>query len=155
MEPVHVFLITLFLSIPILNILAGLVKEWLTLRAKEATPATARELEQKLERLLDRAGLQLKTLEKANQELERKLERLEITNEEYAERLENLEAVVVSQAWDALRKPKASGETHKPKLPEPDGQGGIVPTRPYEVSEPTAEELNRQRAAALARRLGG
>jgi predicted nuclease with TOPRIM domain len=149
LEPVHVFLITTFLSIPILAILAGIWKEWLTFRGKRATPAKAKELEQKLERLMDRAGLQLKTLEKANQELEEKLKRLEITNEEYAERLENLEAVVVSQAWDALHKPKL-----RPKVSEPDGEDAVLPTRPHEVSEPTVEERNRQRAADLARRLG-
>ncbi len=153
LQPVHVFLITLLLSIPILSILAGLVKEWLTLRGKQAMSANAREVERKLERLLDRAGLQLKTLEKVNQELDEKLKRLEITNEEYAERLENLEAVVVSQAWNALHRPKASAETRKPKVSEPDGQD--APTRPHEVSVPTLEEQNRKRAADLARRLGG
>jgi len=157
LDPVHVYLITLVLSVPILSILAGLVKEWLSLRGKQATPAKVRDLEQKLERLLDRAGLQLKTVEKSKQELEEKLERLEITNAEYAERIENLEAVVVSQAWDALHKRKASGEPHKPKLAELDGQGRVIPTRPHdphEISEPTPEELNRQRAADLAHRLG-
>jgi hypothetical protein len=43
----------------------------------------------------------------------------------------------------------------KPDLPEPEGQDEIVLTRPHEVSEPTPEELNRQRAARLARRIGG
>jgi len=89
-------------------------------------------------------------LEKSRKELEEKLESLEITNHEYAQRLENLEAVVVSQAWEALHDKK-----RKPDLPEPEEHDEIVPVRPHEVSEPTPEELNRQRTARLARGIGG
>ncbi len=150
LQPVSVILIATFLSIPILAILASVVKEWLNMRAKQVAPARARELEQKLEKMLQRAGLQIRELEKSRKELEEKLEGLEITNHEYAQRLENLEAVVVSQAWAALH-----DKNRKPDLPEPEEHDEIVLTRPHEVSEPTPEELNRQRAARLARRIGG
>ena len=133
LPPVGIILIVLFLSIPILAIFASIIKEWFTMRGKLSAPAKTRELEEKLERLLDRAALQLKNLEKANKELEEKLKRLERTDADYDKRLENLEAIVVNQAWDESLK--------------------IIPTRPHE--EATVEERNRERAADLARRLGG
>jgi hypothetical protein len=152
LQPVHVYLITLFLSVPILGMLTGLLKEWLVLRAKQAAPGKVRDVEQKLEKLMDRAGLQIKNLERVKQDLEGKLEKLEKENADYAERLENLESIVVSQAWEALHQPRPAGEAHKPRPAEPDG--AVVPTRPHEVSELSVEDRNRQRAADLARRAG-
>ena len=148
MEPVGVYLITLFLSIPILGIIGSVVRQWLSMRGKQVAPARARELEQKLEKLLQRAGVQIRDLEKSKKELEEKLESLEASNQEYAERLENLEAIVVSQDWAALPK------TRQPALPGPEIQDEL-PTRPHEVDEQAPEERNRQRAARLARRVGG
>lgn len=159
LQPVHIYLITLFLSVPILGMITGLLKEWLVMRTKQAAPAKVRELEQKMERLMDKAGLQIKHLERVKDELEKKLSRLERDNEDYAERLQNLEAVVVSQAWDALHKPRAAGEAQKAKANVPDVLDvrdiAVVPTRPHESSAQPVEQRNRQRAADLARRVGG
>jgi predicted RNase H-like nuclease (RuvC/YqgF family) len=139
----------MFLSIPILGILGSVVREWLSMRGKQVAPARARELEQKLEKMLQKAGVQIRDLEKSKKELEERLESLEATNHEYAQRLENLEAIVVSQDWASL-----PNKTRQRALPGPEIQDEI-PTRPHEVSDPTPEELNRQRAARLARRVGG
>jgi chromosome segregation ATPase len=147
LQPVHIYLITLFLSVPILGMITGLLKEWLVLRSKQAAPGKVRDVEQKLERMLDRAGLQLKNLEQVKKDLEEKLERLERENADYAERLQNLESIVVSQAWEVLHKPKSQREA-------PDAPVAAIPTRPHQADEPTLEQRNRQRAADLARRVG-
>jgi hypothetical protein len=89
---------------------------------------------------------QQRALGASNQELEQKVERLEQVNTENAQRLENLEAIVVSQTWNTLQ---------EAGLSEADRQRRIVASRPHEVQSPSAEELNRQRAAELARRVGG
>ena len=78
-----------------------------------------------------------KTLGTSNREMEQKVERLERANAEYARRLENLETIVVSQSWSALN-----------------NAPGVSAVR-HEVHTPPAEEVNRQRAEQLARRLGG
>lgn len=78
----------------------------------------------------------LKIRASKKRELDQKVERLEQANADYAQRLENLEAVVVSRTWSALDEP-------------------VVATRPHEVHAPAAEEMNRERTARLARRLGG
>ena len=80
---------------------------------------------------------QQRALGTSNRELEQKVERLEKVNADYAQRLENLEAVVVSQTSNVLQQP------------------GPVPTAPHEVHAPAIEEMNTQRLAHLARRLGG
>lgn len=75
-------------------------------------------------------------------ELNQKVARLERANADYAQRLENLEAVVVSQIKD-------------PGLLETDRQRRFAAVGPHEVNAPAAEEINPQRVAHLARRLGG
>jgi hypothetical protein len=80
----------------------------------------------------------------SNRELEQKVQRLETESAESSRRLENLEAVVASQAWSAL---------HDPGLSAAERQSRFVATGPHEV--PAAEDVNRQRTADLARRLGG
>ena len=87
-----------------------------------------------------------KTLGASNRALEQKVELLEQANADYRQRLENVEAIVVSQTWSALQESGFS---------EPDGGRRIVAARPHEVQTPAMEELNQQRAATLARRLGG
>jgi len=95
-------------------------------------------------------GLKVRAEQKAlgasNRELEQKVERLEQANTEYAQRLENLEAIVVSQTWNVLQ---------EPGLSETDRQRQIAAAGRHEVAAPAAAELNYQRAASLARRLGG
>jgi hypothetical protein len=87
-----------------------------------------------------------KALGASNRALEQKVERLERANAEYLQRLENVETIVVSQTWNAL---------HEPGLSDLDRERRIVAARPHEVQTPALEELNQQRAATLARRLGG
>jgi len=89
---------------------------------------------------------QQKTLGASNRELEQKVERLERTNAEQARRLENLEAIVVSQTWSTLQ---------EPGLADADRQRQLAATVRHETHAPAAEEMNRQRAEQLARRLGG
>jgi hypothetical protein len=112
----------LVFSIPILAILSGFARQWLTVRAQQ------------------------RALGASNQDLEKKVERLERINGEYAQRIENLEAIVVSQTWNVLQ---------DPGLSEADRQRRIAATVRHEVHAPAAEEMNRQRAADLARRVGG
>lgn len=106
-EPTILAMILVF-SIPILAIVSGFAKEWLKLRAGRRA---------------------------SDRELEQKVERLEKANADYVQRLENLEAVVVSQTWNALQQP------------------GPIPTAPHEAH--ALEERNTQRVAHLARRTGG
>lgn len=77
-----------------------------------------------------------KTLGAANRELEQAIEQLKRANADQARRLENLETIVVSQTWSALNAPGAA-------------------VAPHLVPSPPVEEMNRQRAEQLARRLGG
>jgi hypothetical protein len=114
--------IVLVFSVPILAILSGFARQWLTVRTQQ------------------------RALGASNQELEQKVERLERINGEYAQRIENLEAIVVSQTWNAIQ---------DSALSEADRQRRIAATVRHEVRAPAAEEMNRQRAADLARRVGG
>jgi hypothetical protein len=82
----------------------------------------------------------------SNRELEDKIERLERVSAEYAQRFENLEAIVVSRTWSALQ---------EPGLSEADRERRLAAAGRHELQAPAAEERNRQRAAELARRLGG
>jgi len=81
----------------------------------------------------------------ADRELDRKIERLEQANAEMARRLENLETIVVSRTWSAVSAPAAT-DAERPRL---------AAVARHEVQAPAVEELNRQRAEQLARRLGG
>jgi|SRR6185436_3723830 len=87
-----------------------------------------------------------KDLGTSNREMEQKVERLERTNAEMARRVENLETIVVSQTWSALQ---------EPGLSESDRQRKLAATVRHEPHAPETEEMNRQRAEQLARRLGG
>ena len=87
---------------------------------------------------------QQRALGTSNRELELKVERLEQANAEYAQRFENLEAIVVSQTWNALPEPRLSEvDRHRP----------VVGSR-QEPHAPAGEDINRQRVADLAHRLG-
>lgn len=81
----------------------------------------------------------------SNRELEKDMDELRRTNQMLAQRVENLETIVVSQTWNAVHAPGALDA----ERPRP------VPVVPHEPPKPPMEELNRQRAEQLARRLGG
>ena len=96
--------------------------------------------------ILSRFATRWRALGTSSREVEQKVERLEKVNAEYAQRLESLEAVVVDRAWNGLQ---------DPGLSEGDRQRRPVATGPHEVPAPGAEEMNTQRVAHLARRIGG
>ena len=93
-----------------------------------------------------RLQTQQRALGSSNRELEKVVDELRRTNENLAQRVENLETIVVSQTWNALSAPGAS---------EPERQQRLATAVRQEVHAPATEEMNRQRAADLARRLGG
>lgn len=114
----------LWILIPIVGILAGtfskLAKTWMRIKAQQQLlGASNRELEQDVTALQkDRASL--------------------------LQRLENLEAIVVSQTWDAL---------HDHSLPPQERERKVASTVRRELG--TAEPSYQQRAGELARRLQG
>jgi hypothetical protein len=91
-----------------------------------------------------KAGQQ--TLGKSTSDLEKVVEDLRQTNRNLSQRVENLETIVVSQTWSAVQ---------EPGLSDADRQRRIAATVRHEVHTPDTEEINRQRAEQLARRLGG
>lgn len=82
----------------------------------------------------------------SSRELEKEVAELRQTNQALAQRVENLETIVVSQTWNAVNAPAASDAERQQRL---------AATLRQEVHAPATEEMNRQRAADLARRLGG
>jgi len=93
-----------------------------------------------------RLQTQQRALGTSNRELERVVEDLRTTNQTLAQRVENLETIVVSQTWNVLHAPGAS---------EADREQKVAAVVRQEVHAPPTEEMNRQRAEQLARRLGG
>jgi predicted nuclease with TOPRIM domain len=93
-----------------------------------------------------RLQTQQRALGTSSRELEKTVEDLRRTNQELAHRVENLETIVVSQTWNTLNNPAISEAERQQRLP---------PVVRQEVHAPAAEEMNRQRAEQLARRLGG
>jgi uncharacterized protein YlxW (UPF0749 family) len=89
---------------------------------------------------------QQRVLGTSNRELEKVVEELRQTNQTLAQRVENLETIVVSQTWNAVNAPVPSDAERQQRL---------AASVRHEVHTPATEEMNRQRAADLARRLGG
>jgi hypothetical protein len=92
-----------------------------------------------------RLQTQQRALGTSSRELERVVEDLRQTNQTLAQRVENLETIVVSQTWNVLQAPGASEAEREQKV------AAVVRN---EVHAPATEEVNRQRAEQLARRLG-
>jgi len=107
--------------IPIAAILSGVLKTWVKQRALGAS----------------------------NVELEKEIEGIRRERASLLERLQNLEAIVVSQTWNAVEKPALAAAVHPHRL---EGAGRQDLRAP---AVGTMEEMNRQRAADLAGRLGG
>ncbi|HKH45583.1 MAG TPA: hypothetical protein VKM72_13040 [Thermoanaerobaculia bacterium] len=93
-----------------------------------------------------RLQTQQRALGTSNRELERVVDELRTTNQTLAQRVENLETIVVSQTWNVLQAPGASDSEREQR---------VAATVRQEVHAPATEEMNRQRAEQLARRLGG
>jgi len=79
-------------------------------------------------------------------ELEKEVAELRRTNTVLGERLQNLEAIVVSQTWDAL---------NDRALPPAERELRVASAVRRELREPDAAAANQQRAEQLARRLQG
>jgi hypothetical protein len=108
--------------IPIAGIAAGVIMEWMKLLASQ------------------------RNLGASTSELEREVTALQKEREAILERLQNLEAIVVSQTWDAV---------HDKRLSPAERDLKIASATRREVTAPDAESANRQRAEQLARRLQG
>lgn len=115
----------LWVLIPVVAILAGtfrrVVKTWMVLKAQQ------------------------QTLGASNRELEQEVTALQKDRESMRQRLENLEAIVVSQTWDAL---------HDHSLPPQEKERKVASTVHRELGT-AAEPSYQQRAGELARRLQG
>ncbi len=108
--------------IPVVAILSGVVKTWLKVKTQQqALGASNRELEQEVAALRqDRDALH--------------------------QRVENIEAIVVSQTWNAV-------QDHS--LPPTEREMRVASTVRREVAPVAAGPSNQQRAEQLARRLQG
>jgi hypothetical protein len=79
-------------------------------------------------------------------DLEREVAGLRQSNETILERLQNLEAIVVSQTWDAL---------HDRGLTAGERELKVASVARRELKAPDASSANQQRAEQLAQRLQG
>ncbi|HEY3571498.1 MAG TPA: hypothetical protein VGP73_26470 [Thermoanaerobaculia bacterium] len=116
----------LWVLIPVVAILAGtfrrVVKTWMVLKAQQ------------------------QTLGASNRELEQEVTALQKDRESMLQRLENLEAIVVSQTWDAL---------HDHSLPPQEKELKVASAARRELGTAAATPSYQQRAGELARRLQG
>jgi hypothetical protein len=112
----------LWVLIPLAGILAGVMREWIKVNARQ------------------------RTLGASTQELEKEVAGLRKEREAILDRLQNLEAIVVSQTWEAV---------HDRALSPAERDLGVSSTVRREIAPPDTETLNRQRAEQLARRLQG
>lgn len=108
---------SLVFLIPVVAILAGMFKEWLRFKKNQRELGTSTD------------------------HLEKVVEELRARDQEMQRRLENLEAIVVSQTWDAV--------TDK-TLPPPVKELRVASVAQREMPAPVADS---ERAEALARRL--
>lgn len=108
--------------IPVMAILAGTFKEWMQFKAKQ------------------------RQLGASTDELDHEVAELRKLNGTLQERVQNLEAIVVSQTWDAL---------HAPGLTPVERDLKVASAARRELKVPDASAANQQRAEQLAQRLQG
>jgi hypothetical protein len=113
---------TIWILIPIVAVLAGTFKEWMEFKAKQ------------------------RQLGASTDELDHEVAELRKINEALQERVQNLEAIVVSQTWDAL---------HAPGLTPVERELKVTSAAHREIKAPDATVANQQRAEQLAQRLQG
>lgn len=89
---------------------------------------------------------QQRDLGASTKDLEKDMAALRKENDALNERLQNLEAIVVSQTWDVL---------HDNALPPADRERRVATVAHRELAPPDRAAADQQRAAQLARRLGG
>jgi len=111
-----------WILIPLAGILAGTFKEWMEFKAKQ------------------------RQLGASTDELDREVAELRKINEALQERVQNLEAIVVSQTWDAI---------HAPGLSPVERELKVASAARRELKAPDATVANQQRAEQLAQRLQG
>jgi hypothetical protein len=112
---------SIWILIPIAGILAGTFKEWMKFKATQ------------------------RQLGASTDELEREVAEMRKANQTLQERVQNLEAIVVSQTWDAVHTPGLSPVERELKV--------ASAVRREVKSDPAA--ANQQRAEQLAQRLQG
>jgi hypothetical protein len=112
----------IWVLIPIAAIFAKTLKSWLQLKAQQ------------------------QSLGASNHELEREVATLRKDREALLERLENIEAIVVSQTWNAL---------HDNSLPPVEKEHRVAAAVRRELAPAASIPSNQQRAEQLARRLQG
>jgi hypothetical protein len=115
-------MIEAWVLIPVVAILAGVLRDWLKVREKQ------------------------KSLGASTSELEKEVAALQKEREAILDRLQNLEAIVVSQTWDAV---------NDRSLTPPERDLKVASTVRREIAAPSSEAVNQQRAEQLARRLRG
>jgi hypothetical protein len=110
----------LWVLIPVVAILSGVLKTWVKVKAQQ------------------------QVLGASNKELEQEVADMRRDRDALRNRLENLEAIVVSQTWNAI---------HDDSLPPPEKELRVAATVRRELG--TAAPSNQQRAEQLAGRLRG
>jgi hypothetical protein len=112
----------LWVLIPVVAILSGVLRSWIKVRARQ------------------------QFLGASTSELEREVAVLKKEREVILDRLQNLEAIVVSQTWNAV---------NDRSLPPAERELKVASAVRREVASPPEEAVNQQRAAQLAQRLRG
>jgi len=112
----------IWILIPVTAILAKTFRQWLVLQATQR-----------------RLGV-------STEGLEREVAEMRQRNEALVERVQNLEAIVVSQTWDAV---------NDRTLPPAERELRVASTARRELRAPDAAAANQQRAEHLAQRLQG
>jgi hypothetical protein len=112
----------IWVLIPITAILAGTWKEWMKFRATQ------------------------RQLGASTEGLEREVAEMRKTNEALQERVQNLEAIVVSQTWNALNDHGLAPAERELK---------VASVAHRELKAPDPAVANQQRAEQIARRLQG
>jgi hypothetical protein len=112
----------IWVLITITAILAGTFKEWVKFKATQ------------------------RQLGASTDELEREMAEVRKLNEALQERIQNLEAIVVSQTWDAL---------HDHGLSPAERELKVASVARRELKAPDSASANQQRAEQLAQRLQG
>ncbi|HSS79365.1 MAG TPA: hypothetical protein VLV54_21770 [Thermoanaerobaculia bacterium] len=113
---------SIWILIPLAGILAGTFKEWMKFKATQ------------------------RQLGASTDELEREMAEVRKLNEALQERVQNLEAIVVSQTWDAL---------HDHGLSAAERELKVASVARRELKPPDTATANQQRAEQLAHRLQG
>jgi tRNA A37 N6-isopentenylltransferase MiaA len=111
-----------WLIIPVIAILSGAFKTWLKVKAQQ------------------------RVLGASNQELEQEVAALRRDRDALHQRVENIEAIVVSQTWNAVQ---------DQSLPPAEREMRVASAVRREVAPVAAGPSNQQRAEQLARRLQG